>query len=52
MNNMELFKIGGLLAAWAGVTLAQLNLLVQIAVGVVTFAYILTKLIKAWRTKE
>lgn len=52
MSNMEQFKIWGLFAVWTGLSLAQVNLIVQIAVGLVTFAYILTKLIKAWRRKE
>ena len=48
----EPLKIGGLLSLFGVVTLAQVNLIVQISVGTVTFFYIGSKLYRIWRPRK
>jgi uncharacterized membrane protein (Fun14 family) len=52
MKFMDEIKIGGLLGLFAGVTLAQVQAVVTIAVGIATFVYIVSKTVKIWRSKK
>lgn len=51
MKFMDEIKICGALATWGGITLAQIDLLVKIAVGLVTIVYIIIKTVKLCRKK-
>jgi uncharacterized membrane protein (Fun14 family) len=52
MRFMDEIKIGGLVGLFAGVSLAQVQAVVTISVGIATFVYIVSKTIKVWRGKK
>lgn len=50
-NDPEVYKIGGAIIAFIGVSLSDLEALVRIGVGVATFCYIGSKAYRIWFPK-